>query len=358
MRKKLDARCWKGIHVGYGKNNQWKIYNPKTRTVHLTRDVKFDENHSYYEDDQDEPEDFDEADNEPELGDFWSPADDVLLDLHPRRRHHGSGGANASMTPESMAPNDTAGVAGSTAEGEDNAPGPEDHVTENEGSLPNTPDLNDLAPEADRQVSPAYDSAIPENTMPAPRQSQPIREPLPEDQLLTGGVGSEDELPSGPSGLNPTASPAPDTPAPKARKPRGKAPLPPPSDRSTRTQEGKLPNQDYKEIHNKGRKINNVYQAKQVPKSHIHMIRALNALMSGESFGLGHVSEPLNYKQALKSPYWPEWKKAMEHEIEGHLISKTWYLKRLPKGRIVITGRWVFRIKYGTDGVILRFKAR
>ena len=93
-------------------------------------------------------------------------------------------------------------------------------------------------------------------------------------------------------------------------------------------------------------------------KSHIHMIRALNALMSDESFDLDHVSESLNYKQTLKSRYWSEWKKIMKHEIEEHLISKIWYLKRLSKRRIVIIERWMFRIKYDIDEVILRFKAR
>ena len=69
-RHKLDDRCWKGIHVGYGKNNQWKIYNPRTRTVHLTRDVKFDEKNIFYDEDINAPQDFEDLDNEPEIGEF------------------------------------------------------------------------------------------------------------------------------------------------------------------------------------------------------------------------------------------------------------------------------------------------
>ena len=53
LRHKLDDRSWKGIFVGYGGNNQWKVYDPNTRRVHLTRDVRFDENYSYYEEDVD-----------------------------------------------------------------------------------------------------------------------------------------------------------------------------------------------------------------------------------------------------------------------------------------------------------------
>jgi len=31
MRHKFDDRSWKGVLVGYGGLNQWKIYNPKTK---------------------------------------------------------------------------------------------------------------------------------------------------------------------------------------------------------------------------------------------------------------------------------------------------------------------------------------
>ena len=86
------------------------------------------------------------------------------------------------------------------------------------------------------------------------------------------------------------------------------------------------------------------------------MVRALHALQSGETFGLGYVSEPMNYKEARNSPHWPEWKKSMEHEIASHIENGTWKLVKLLEGRAAITGRWVFKIKYGVDSVILRFK--
>ena len=48
MRHKLDDRSWKEILVEYDETNQWKIYNLKTKRIHFFRDVRFDEKHSYY----------------------------------------------------------------------------------------------------------------------------------------------------------------------------------------------------------------------------------------------------------------------------------------------------------------------
>ena len=106
QRHKLDDRSWKGIHVGYGGNNQWKIFNPRTGKVHLTRDVRFDENYSYYDSDLNAPEDA-EVTNEEDLniGDGWNDEDDELF-LQPHR-HHAPEGAEGAVahtppTPESI----------------------------------------------------------------------------------------------------------------------------------------------------------------------------------------------------------------------------------------------------------------
>ena len=44
--------------------------------------------------------------------------------------------------------------------------------------------------------------------------------------------------------------------------------------------------------------------------------------------------------------------------MKYHMENETWKLANLPNGRKAITGRWVFKIKYGLDGSILRYKAR
>ncbi len=46
-RRKLDERSWQGIFVGYKRKNQYMLYNLRTETVHLYRDVKIDEKNLY-----------------------------------------------------------------------------------------------------------------------------------------------------------------------------------------------------------------------------------------------------------------------------------------------------------------------
>ena len=109
-RQKLDDRCWKEIHVGYDKNNQWKIYNSCTRTVHLTKDVRFDEKNIFYDEENNVSENFEDPTNESEIRKFWSFKDDSLLNVHSRRNwSSGSGEIQALMTPESLSKDDNDG---------------------------------------------------------------------------------------------------------------------------------------------------------------------------------------------------------------------------------------------------------
>ena len=69
-RKKLDERSWQGIHVGYEGTNQYRIYNPCTGKVHVTRDVTIDERNL-----------FDRKAFQPRelIDDEWSQNDDDLF---------------------------------------------------------------------------------------------------------------------------------------------------------------------------------------------------------------------------------------------------------------------------------------
>ena len=104
--------------------------------------------------------------------------------------------------------------------------------------------------------------------------------------------------------------------------------------------------------------VNNVYRVKQMLKTHIHMIRAFHALQSDESFDFDHVSESMNYKEALKFFYWSDWKVAMKLKIASHIKNDIWELVNKSRERTIITGRWVFKLKYEVDDQIFRFKAR
>ncbi len=44
-RSKLDLRSWQGVFIGYEDKNQYWVYNPRTRKIHITRDLFVDEHH-------------------------------------------------------------------------------------------------------------------------------------------------------------------------------------------------------------------------------------------------------------------------------------------------------------------------
>ncbi len=47
-RVKLDVRSWQGIFIGYEGKNQYRVYNPRTGKVHITRDLFVDEQQLYH----------------------------------------------------------------------------------------------------------------------------------------------------------------------------------------------------------------------------------------------------------------------------------------------------------------------
>ncbi len=69
-RRKLDERSWQGIFVGYEGQNQYRICNPRTGTVHVYRNVKIDEKNLY---DKSSVSPWELADDD------CSPSDDLLF---------------------------------------------------------------------------------------------------------------------------------------------------------------------------------------------------------------------------------------------------------------------------------------
>ncbi|GKV50509.1 hypothetical protein SLEP1_g57212 [Rubroshorea leprosula] len=65
--------------------------------------------------------------------------------------------------------------------------------------------------------------------------------------------------------------------------------------------------------------------------------------------------EPSNYSQAVKDE---NWRQAMETEIKALEDNQTWILTELPEGKVPIGCKWVYKIKYKTNGTIERYKAR
>ena len=70
------------------------------------------------------------------------------------------------------------------------------------------------------------------------------------------------------------------------------------------------------------------------------------------------ISEPQSIEEALKSKYAEEWKAAADTEYDSLIVNETWELVELPQDRKAIGSKWVFKVKYGSDGKVERFKGR
>ena len=70
---------------------------------------------------------------------------------------------------------------------------------------------------------------------------------------------------------------------------------------------------------------------------------------------LSTVSIPRNVQEALTDP---DWKKAMNEEMEALQKNSTWELIPHPEGKKTVRCRWIFTVKLNSDGSINRYKAR
>ena len=66
------------------------------------------------------------------------------------------------------------------------------------------------------------------------------------------------------------------------------------------------------------------------------------------------VSEPKSFSQTVKEPKWCE---AMKQEIYALELNHTWSLVPLPSRKKLVGSRWVYKIKYMSDGFVERCKA-
>ena len=69
-------------------------------------------------------------------------------------------------------------------------------------------------------------------------------------------------------------------------------------------------------------------------------------------------AEPKTYEEAVKSPKAKYWKQAMQAEVESLQNNDTWTFVDRPKDKNVLPGKWVYRVKYGPDGQVDKYKAR
>ncbi|CAL8077131.1 unnamed protein product [Prunus armeniaca] len=70
---------------------------------------------------------------------------------------------------------------------------------------------------------------------------------------------------------------------------------------------------------------------------------------------ISQLVEPNTYEEACHNPHWVE---AMNSEIAALEENHTWSLVPLPAGQRPIGCKWVFKLKYTSDGTLERYKAR
>ena len=70
---------------------------------------------------------------------------------------------------------------------------------------------------------------------------------------------------------------------------------------------------------------------------------------------VAEVREPKSYLEATKDA---NWRAALEEEMHALVENETYNLVDVVKGVKPIGCRWVYKVKYNTDGSINRYKAR
>jgi hypothetical protein len=77
--------------------------------------------------------------------------------------------------------------------------------------------------------------------------------------------------------------------------------------------------------------------------------------MKQKNFRWGMI--PPHLKKAMRSDHSSNWLKAMEDEMKSMSTNKVWDLEIIPKGAKTVGCKWIYKIKYDSQGNIERFKA-
>ena len=53
----------------------------------------------------------------------------------------------------------------------------------------------------------------------------------------------------------------------------------------------------------------------------------------------------------------PEWRKEVLEDVNALEKNETWVVTKLPTKKKVVSCKWIFTVKYNSDGSVSRFKA-
>jgi hypothetical protein len=65
--------------------------------------------------------------------------------------------------------------------------------------------------------------------------------------------------------------------------------------------------------------------------------------------------EPSSFEEANKLQVW---KDAMSEEYRSIIKNNVWDIVSRPKDKLVVSSKWIYKIKYAIDGSVEKFKAR
>ena len=68
--------------------------------------------------------------------------------------------------------------------------------------------------------------------------------------------------------------------------------------------------------------------------------------------------DPTSYEEAMRIPDSSKWMEAMEDEMRSMSANHVWDLENIPKGAKTMGCKWVYKIKYDSNGNVEKYKAR
>ncbi|KAL0641351.1 hypothetical protein Bca4012_102606 [Brassica carinata] len=296
LRNKLEARSTKAMFIGYSTTQKgYKCYDPDTRRVLISRDVKFIEARGYYEER-----------NQEELKDLTSDKAGalrlILEGLGIKMNQDDQGGRNTSSSPEAEGTSHSNHERGNETE---EASHPEEGLRDPDQCVM----MQDEGVEAMGEPEPGESLQEEEDNV---QQQEEQQEPVSsrEDELVQ--VQEQPVL-----------------------------------RRSTRLRKDPSSWVNTRVYYN-AQAVDHPSQAvcsfAQYPEEHCAFMVNLD-----ENY------IPRSYEEAIMDK---EWKESVGAEAGAMIKNDTWYESELPKAKKAVSSKWIFTIKYKADGKVERKKSR